>query len=232
MKKWLLIIILLIFPSYALAASFTNDWFTSGLGGSWTSSGPGTVTVADGHLKITTSSTTYTYVYQSTISGDFDVVARIKEDYKYPARIDSAQYQVGFYVMINADNIGYSYQNYCGLCVGNEAYLGNTIAAGPPNVYNPEISPLEYYCARLKRVGNEFFYYYNTNSTCDGSWVESGIAVGSKLSSSADVEIGIRARAPLSITWTIDYVTNYGAEETPIVRAITGTTATSGITFK
>ena len=157
-------------------SSFVNDNFSGeSLGGQWTTSGPGDVSVSGGHLRITVDETTYTYVTQSGISGEFDLVARLKDAF-YPSLSPSAVYQCGFYISLDSDNHAQGYQNFNPSETKNEAKLVLTVE-GFPYGGNPEIDPMEYICIRIRRdASNDFYVYYNTESDGSGSWVESGAA--------------------------------------------------------
>lgn len=194
-------------------ASFFSDTFSdASLGSQWATSGPGSVSVSGGHLRITVDETTYTYVLQESITDiEFDLIARIKCPF-YPSKISSAYYQCGFVVLSGDDYVG-GWQNYVDDVGKNEAYLATYIDPGPVYATNPVIDPMQYIVIRLQRdVAGDLYIYYNTEADGSGEWVEQSPA--SRLNTSGAVDIGIRARSAPSteITYEVDYIQGFASD--------------------
>lgn len=221
-----LLLVVLTLCTYANAATFVSDEFTGGLG-AWTISGDGTITTAGGFLSITSTNTTYDYIEQANITGEFDVVARIKDPF-YPTEIDSAFNQCGLYVRVDDSNFVSGYQNRNNNVGKNEIML-QMYYATTPSVLNPACDPMEYVCIRAKRDATDAFYLYKNSATdCSGDWTEVGAGPLFRLVSSEPVSVIIRARAPeASTTYLVDYVRNFG-EGPPVPATLSG----GGISMK
>lgn len=209
MRKIIPILILLI-PSMVFAASFVDDEFSGDLS-SWTQSGNGTIITDGGYLSITSSDGAYDAVTQANITGEFDLVARMKDAF-YPSEIPDASYQCAFLVYIDENNYVTGYQNRA-VGEGQNEIMLLMLVNGSQKWLNPPCDPLEYVCIRVARDSDNYFYLYkNALADCSGDWTELNPS-GLRLQSAAGVSISIRAKAPeASTTYLTDYIRTFGSE--------------------
>lgn len=190
-------------------AAFQNDEFSgASLDPVWTVSTDVDVAVADGYVSLTTD--VGGEIYQGNITGEFDIVARMKCAF-YPSIIPDASYACRFFARVDSANGVYGYQNRkTGSETQNEAKIFTEIEDFPYGK-NPALDPLSHICIRVKRdSSNDLYVYYNTADDGSGSWVEAEPA--SRLNTSAALQIGFVVAVPYLTekTYQIDYVTSYG----------------------
>jgi len=198
---YIFLILATIVP-FAFGASFTEDEFNgSSVSEVWTTDGDGSFEVTGGNLEITTVTGTFTRIYQTGITGDFDVMARIggasntsDTDGDIPASNINIQLMALIDGAESTDSVTI-YQNVNPAAATNEHHVVHEIDDFP-YADNTEMTPSTYWCYRIARVSGVFYAYYNAADDCSGGWTEAvqlfeGTPV--RLENSGSVTIGLRA---------------------------------------
>jgi len=211
--KYLSITIILL-ASVAWADDPLNDEFSgNSLSPSWATNGEGTITVTGGNLQIVRSGTNV-YVYQSGITGDFSVYARLGGSHNTSSGnsdLPSANENITLIAAIGDDLVSDNgnrveiEQNFDSTAGKNEHNLLHYVNDTGPWAKVVEMDAVTHWCYRLNRVDDLFSAFYNAAGDCSGEWTEMIPTLGSlyQLDNAGSVSIGFRAQ--YDATWTVDY---------------------------